>query len=120
MAKGAQKCIVKIQNKDEEDIFVPPNTFSQSFQEIGVATGSKVTLIEMKNFTGFNDDEGGEGGEDENEEMDPEEVAAEQSEENPDEPPEYEKVEEPEQDQKASDVLFRNDDVAKEPAPEQP
>lgn len=118
MTRGQPKCIVKIQNKDEEDKFVPPIHFSQSFQELGVATGSKISLIELKNYVNYEDEEGGEGGEDENEEMDPEEVA-EQSDENPDDQPQYEKVEEPEQDQKASDVLFQNDDVAKAAEPKQ-
>ena len=76
MMRGQQKCMVFVQNKNEEDIIVPPDCFRQTFKEIGVTTGCDLTLHEYKNF---NLSDAGEGGEDENEEMEEEqdeEVAA--------------------------------------------
>lgn len=97
MQRGQNKCLVYVQNKNEEDIIVGPDFFKSPFSEIGVQSGSQITLYEIKP----EDYEGDEGGEDENEEMEDEqeEDAEEQAKEE-----EPEQAEEPEQ--KASEVLF--------------
>lgn len=78
MMRGGHKCIVTVENKNEEQIIVAPDFFKQSFQDIGVASGALINLIEIKNFENYmNDDE---GGEEEQEEME-----AEQEENNDDE-----------------------------------
>ena len=75
MARGNNKLMVMVQNKNEEDIIVTPDFFTHTFKDIGVATGSDMTLHDLKNV---NLSDAGEEGEDENEEME-----AEQEEENP-------------------------------------
>ena len=110
MTKGAEKCFCTILRKtDEEESIINPNNYSKTFLELDVHHGTKITLFEMKNYQQFDDAD--EGGEDEHEEME-----AEQEEQgDPDEPEEQDAAEDQpsEKDQKASEVLFENDEDKK-------
>ena len=67
MARGQQKCLVVVSNKNEEDIIVAPDFLNKCFQDIGVTQGADIILHDMKNIDMYSD--GDEGGEEEHEEM---------------------------------------------------
>ena len=107
MTRGAQKCFCTMQRKtDEEEKIINPNCYNKTFQELDVEHGTKITLFEIKNYQEF--DSADEGGEDENEEMEAEQEEQEDPEEPEDQAAEDEKPSE--KDQKASEVLFENDE----------
>ena len=94
---------------------VAPENFHDNFMNNGIFEKANVTLYEISKIPQNADDdddfdeEGGEGGEDENEEMDNGSIVENQVE---DVEPEVVKEEPPKQeavDQKASEVLFDND-----------
>ena len=71
MLRGQYKCIVMVQYKGkDDDIYIAPNCFEKSFEELGIMSNAQITLVELRNYK--SDDENsdaGEGGEEENEEM---------------------------------------------------
>lgn len=75
MLRGQYKCIVMVQYKGkEEDIYIAPNSFEKTFEDLNIASGGQITLVELRNYKsdGESDMEGDEGGEEENEEMEEE------------------------------------------------
>ena len=57
MKRGQNKCLVVVSNKNEEDTYVAPNYFDQSFSQIGVSQGAQIQLVEMKNIPSGQDSE---------------------------------------------------------------
>ena len=75
MLRGQYKCIVLVQYKGkEEDIYIAPNSFEKTFEDLNIASGGQITLVELRNYKsdGESDLDGDEGGEEENEEMEEE------------------------------------------------
>ena len=78
--------MVQFKSKDIEDIYIAPNEFDKTFEEIGIQTGATLSLIEVRNNKQFNEmnmeDFGGEEGEFEMEEMEEEQEEDNDEEEN--------------------------------------
>lgn len=73
MTRGQNKCIIMVEYKGkEEDVYIPPNDFDKTFEQLGIHSGGQITLIEMrmrKDLVGDDSDGGSEGGEDDMEDM---------------------------------------------------
>lgn len=114
MKRGQNKCLVVVSNKNEEDTYVAPDFFDQSFSQIGVSQGAQIQLVEMKNIPS------GQGSDDEFEEGEAEMEEGEEEVENNQEAEAEEKQEanannegfnasheaNQDDDKKASEVLF--------------
>lgn len=74
MLRGQYKCIVMVQYKGkDDDIYIAPNCFEKTFEELGIMSNAQITLVELRNYKSDDGDvDAGEGGEDENEEMEDE------------------------------------------------
>jgi len=75
MLRGQYKCIVMVQYKGkEDDVYIAPNCFEKTFEDLGILSGGQITLVELRNYKSENgsDVEGDEGGEEEHEEMEDE------------------------------------------------
>ena len=99
VSRGLNKLIVTVQNKNEEDIIVSPDFFGSTFKEIGVCSGSFITLHDLKNVNLDFDEEG---------EAEQEDMEDEQEEE-----PAAKEEEEEDEDKKASEVLLKEQPAAK-------
>jgi len=75
MLRGQYKCIVMVQYKGkEEDIYIAPNSFEKTFEDLNIAPGGQITLVELSNcMSDGESDLNGDGGcEKENEEIEEE------------------------------------------------
>ena len=64
MLRGQYKCIVMVQYKGkEEDIYIAPNSFEKTFEDLNIASGGQITLVELRNYKsdGESDLDGDEG-----------------------------------------------------------
>lgn len=72
MNRGRCQCIIKVEHKKRttEDNFIPPNCYNETFDQLGIQSGSNLVIIEMRG--GYHEEPQGEEGEEEQSEMDEE------------------------------------------------
>lgn len=86
MSRGRTTCIVKVEykRKNVEDGFIPPDHYSHTFEQLGITSGAKLVIIEMKSMPPIPLSEGQESEmeemEDEQDEGDVEQAAGDQDE----------------------------------------